>query len=418
IIVVGGGHAAAQLLDTLRREGFRGRLSLVSEEAHLPYQRPHLSKLYLAGQLQRDKLLYRPAAFYTEQDIDVRLNVRASALDCRARTITLKDGDTLHYDGLALTTGARVRRMQLDGETAGGVYYLRTIEDTDRIRSAVKAAQRIVFIGGGFLGLEAAGVLTSAGKSVTVLEIADRVMAGAVGPEISAHFEALHREQGVSIRTATAVTGISVNADNHVTGITTAGGDQIPADVVIISIGVEPNAELALDAGLHCDNGICVDEHALTSDPAVVAAGDCTAHPNAFVDRQLRLESVHNAVEQAKTAAASLAGLERPYRQVPWFWSDQYDRRLQMVGVPQADDQRIVRGNPDSGSFAVLYFRDGRLTGCHAVNRPADYMSCRKLMENRIDLSVAQAGDLSVDLRDLVPARTPLAFQRRGAGVA
>ncbi len=411
-VIIGGGHAAGQLADSLRREQFAGRITVISEEPLPPYQRPHLSKLYLAGKLAPEKLLYRPREFYAQHEVALKLGVRVEAVDRAARQLKLSDGTTMAYDKLALCTGASVRKLPLPGAGNGGVFYLRTMADTDRIRGALSAARNVVFIGGGFLGMEAAGVVAGLGKRVTVLELQPRIMAAAVAPVISDFYHKLHTERGVDIRTGTGVKQILAEAGN-VVAVETSDGKRVPADLVLVSVGVVPNTALAEQAGLRCQDGICVDEFAVTSDPVIVAAGDCTRHPNAWLGRELRLESVHNAVEQAKSAAAALCGRRMAYAQVPWFWSDQHEYRLQMVGLPVSTDGVVLRGDPGAGSFSVLYFRDGRLTGCQAVNRPADYMNCRKLMENDIALSPQQAADRRFDPGSLVPPKARLAFQRR-----
>ena len=411
-VVIGGGQAAAQMIETLRRQGYTGNLTLVTEEGILPYQRPHLSKLFLSGKLPEHKLLYRPEHFYARHQVEVLLNRRAVAIDREEKRIRLAEGDELHYDKLALATGARVRQLDIPGATAQGVYYLRSVKDTRAIRQQLDSAQRIVLIGGGFLCLEAASVLVSQGKQVKVLELQERVMANAVAPQISEFYQKLHGNRGVMIHTQTAVAAIR-EENGCVAAVVTGDGCEYPADLVIVSVGVTPNEELAAACGLQCGNGILVDDCAVTSDPDIVAAGDCTNHPNAFLQRNLRLESVHNAVEQAKTAAASLCGLRVPYQQVPWFWSDQYEYRLHMAGMAQPGDQVVLRGDPAAGKFSALFFRDQQLVACQAVNRPADYMSCRKIMENRIALGPEEAQRPGFDLAGRVPAKAKLAFQQR-----
>lgn len=411
-VVVGGGQAAGQLIETVRKENFEGKITLVTEEHLLPYQRPHLSKLYLSGTLAEQKLLYRPENFYSKNNVEVMLNQRVDAIDRSAKSIRMADGSSLTYHKLAITTGARVRKLPIPGAEVNGVYYLRSVTDSDQIRDKLKTAQRVVFIGGGFLCLEAASVIVALGKEATVLEVQDRVMANAVAPQISEFYQNLHADRGVKIHTRTQVASIAAKK-GWVSGVMTADGQEFPADLVIVSVGVQPNEELAAEAGIHCNNGICVNEYAVTSDPDIVAAGDCTNHPNAYLQRNLRLESVHNAVEQAKTAAVSMCGLKMPYRQVPWFWSDQYDYRMHMVGISQTNDQTIVRGSVSAGKFSVLFFRDNQLVACNAVNQPFEYMNCRKILENRIELSVAEASQPGFDLAKLIPRKAKLAFQRR-----
>lgn len=415
-VIVGGGHAAGQLADSLRREGHRGPVTVITDETLPPYQRPHLSKLYLAGKLAPEKLLYRPREFYAQHDVALKLGVRVDAIDRVAKRLQLSDGTTQGYDGLALCTGASVRRLPVPGADSAGVFYLRTLADTDRIRAALATARDVVFIGGGFLGMEAAGVVAGMGRRVIVLEMQARIMSAAVAPAISDFFRRLHTERGVDIRTGTGVKQI-ITGGGRAVAVETTDGKRLPADLVLVSVGVAPNTALAEQAGLTCRDGICVDELARTSDPDIVSAGDCTRHPNALLGRELRLESVHNAVEQAKTAAASLCGRDMPYAQVPWFWSDQHEFRLQMVGLPAPDADTVLRGDPAAGSFSVLYFHDGNLAACQAVNRPMDYMNCRKLLENAIVVTKAQAMARGFDPATLVPAKARLAFQKRTAAV-
>lgn len=416
-VVVGGGHAAGQLLDSLRREGFDGRLSLVTEEDMLPYQRPHLSKLYLASELPVDKLLYRPKEFYSRNDIECLTGTRVEAIEPSTCRLRFAGGDSLTYDKLALTTGARVRKLAMEGADAAGVHYLRGVADTDRIRDELADAQNVVLIGGGFLGLEAASVLTRMGKQTTVLEVQERVMANAVAPEVSTFYEKLHRDNGVRLLTSTKVSAIHVE-DGRVQSVSSDAGEHYPADLLIISIGIVPNDELAKDAGLKCDDGIFVDDYARTGDENIVSAGDCTRHPNALLGRTLRLESVHNAVEQAKTAAASMMGRKKVYCQIPWFWSDQYNYRLQMTGIADAGDETVLRGSVDDENFSVLYFRDGKLSACNAVNRPADYMACRKVLSRGLQLTPAMANQEDFNLQSLVPKKPKLRFQKREKDLA
>ncbi len=411
-IIVGGGHAAGQLADSLRREKIDGRITVITEEALPPYQRPHLSKLYLAGKLPLEKLLYRPREFYVQHDVEVMLGKKVASIVPTARSISLSDGSKLNYDKLALCTGASVRRLNIPGSDNAGVFYLRTVADTDQIRASLETARNVVFIGGGSLGMEAAGVVAAMGKRVTVLEMQARIMAATVAPQISEFYHKLHTERGVDIRTGVGVNSIH-QENGRVVAVQTSEGKSIPADMVMISVGVTANTTLAETAGLRCHDGICVDEYAQTSDPHIVAAGDCTRHPNSFLGRELRLESVHNAVEQAKTAAATMCGRKMAYAQVPWFWSDQHEYRLQMVGIPAATDTLVMRGDSGAGSFSVLYFREDNLSACQAVNRPADYISCRKIMENNIPFSPRQAADPRFNPGSLVPPKARLAFQKR-----
>lgn len=409
-VVVGGGQAAGQLVETLRKNT-SGEITLITEEGLFPYQRPHLSKLYLSGVLEERKLLYRPENFYEKNNIKVITNQRVTTIDRSNKKVKLVNGDCFSYDKLAITTGSRARKLPMPGADAKGVFYLRNINDVDQIRKKIGEVNRVVFIGGGFLCLEAASVLISQGKDVSVFETVNRVMSN-VAPQISAFYQELHSERGVKIYTNTQLESITIK-NNAVAGVMTKEGKEHPADLVIISIGIQPNEELAKESGIECDNGICVNELAVTSDSDIVSAGDCTNHPNIFLKRRLRLESVHNAVEQAKTAAASMCGKTMPYGQVPWFWSDQYNYRLHMVGIPSENAQTVIRGSVEDGKFSVLFFYDDQLVACHAVNRPADYMNCRKILENNIKLSPDNASKANFDFSKLVPKKAKLAFQNR-----
>jgi len=398
IVCVGGGHAAGQLLVSLRKGGYEGPLTLVAEEAFHPYQRPPLSKDYLAGKVELQRLLFRPASFYEQHAIDLRLGVAATAIDRAAGQVALADGSRLDYTGLALTTGARVRELSVPGVELPGVHYLRSIADVDAIRAELGAAARIVVIGGGFIGLEVAAVARGARKQVTVLEMQDRVMPRVVSPTVSEFYQRYHKRKGVNIVTGARVAELAAQ-DSRVGAVRCEDGSEHPADLVIIGIGVLPDIELAEAAGLKCANGIVVDELARTSDPRICAAGDCTNHYNPLLKRRLRLESVQNAVDQAKTAAASLLGEEQPYAQVPWFWTDQYDLKMQMAGISEGYDAEVVRGDPKEKAFSVFYFRDERLLAVDAVNRPADHMVSRRLLQAGAPLAREQAADPEFELK-------------------
>jgi len=401
IVVIGAGHAAGQLVDALRTGGSRASIVLVGEEPFPPYHRPPLSKKYLAGEMARERLLFRPESFYTRHGVEREQGRRVLGLDRDGATVTLDDGRSLPFDRLALCTGARVRRLTAPGAELEGVHYLRGIADADRLREDWRHRQRVCIVGGGFIGLEVAAVARAQGKQVTVLEQQDRLMPRAVPRQVSDFFLALHRARGVEVRLGTTVSEL-LGKDGRVSTVACEDGSAIPAELVVVGIGVLPNCELARQAGLACDNGIVVDEFACTADPRIVAAGDCTNHPNALLGRRLRLESVHNAVEQARTAAASLLGSPRAYRQHPWFWSDQFEFKLQMVGLSEGHDLAVSRGNAQAGKFAVYYFREQQLAAVDAVNSPADHMLARRLLAAGISPSADQVSDPDFDLRSLL----------------
>lgn len=400
LVVVGAGHAAGQLVDSARREGWEDEILLVGEEPYLPYQRPPLSKKFLSGDLALERTYFRPPAAYEKNAVELQLETRVTAIDRDRQRVTTADGEQIEYSALALTTGARARRIQIPGIDLAGVFYLRSIDDVLKIRSNMREAMRIAILGGGYIGLEVAAVLRQMGHEVTVLEMADRVMARVVAPAISQFYEAEHRGQGVQILTGAAVE--AVLGEDRVEGVRCADGIEVPADILIVGVGVVPNVELAQACGLDCDNGICVDAEGRTCDPHIVAAGDCTWHPNEHYGHALRLESVHNAVEQAKTAAASVCGKSKPYNQVPWFWSDQYDLKLQIAGLTAGYDQSVVRGRPDARSFSVFYLRDGKLIASDNVNSPQNFMATRKLLAAGVTPSPDQLADPDFALKGLL----------------
>lgn len=396
VVIVGAGHAGGQIAAALRIAGYAGEIALLGEEIHPPYQRPPLSKAYLVGKVDVAQVLLRPAEYYVKHAIALKLGARAVAIDRAEHCVALTTGERLPYSWLALATGARARPLPIPGVDDPRVFYLRTLADIDRIRSALACAARIVIIGGGFIGLEAAAVLRTSGLAVTVVEIQDRLMPRVVSPTVSAFYLDLHRKRGVEVVTNTGVTAIAGSA------VQLTNGRTVPADAVIIGIGVVPNVELAQAAGLACDNGIVVDHCARTWDPRVVAAGDCTQHPNALLGRPLRLESVHNAVEQATTAAKTILGTPHPYAQVPWFWSDQYEFKLQMVGISSGYDSEVVRGTITHGKFSVFYYREGKLLAIDSVNRPMDHMQGRRLLGAGLSPAPAQVADAAFDLKTIV----------------
>jgi 3-phenylpropionate/trans-cinnamate dioxygenase ferredoxin reductase subunit len=400
LVVIGGGQAAVQAIQTLRQGGFAGSIALVGDEPHLPYQRPPLSKKYLAGALERDRLHLRPATFYAAREVDLHLGVRAQELDVSSGRVRLADGQSLAYDRLLLATGSRPRRLGVPGADLPGIHYVRTIDDVDAIRAELSPGARVVIVGAGYIGLEIASVLVELGFSVTMLEAADRVLSRVMCAETARFFADYHAAHGVAIRCATQVA--ELRGRDSVTAVVSANGESFACDVVIVGIGIVPNVELALHAGLPCDNGIRVDACARTREPRIVAAGDCTNQPHPFVGRSVRLESVNNAIEQAKAAAASVLGQEQPFADVPWFWSDQYDLKLQIAGVAIDYDQVVQRGDMRTHSFATYYLRQERLVAIDAVNSPRDFMQGKKLLAKRVELPVDLLADAQADLARLL----------------
>jgi 3-phenylpropionate/trans-cinnamate dioxygenase ferredoxin reductase subunit len=379
IVVIGAGQAGLQIADSLRRGGYAGPLTLIGDEASLPYQRPPLSKQYIGDELAPERLLFRPADYYTKQSIEIITGVAVEAIESGQKSLSF-GGETRRYAKLALATGASVRKLPVPGADLPGVRYLRSLDDAANIRRRLRAGPaRVVAIGGGFIGLEIAASARQLGHDVTVVEALDRLMARAVSPFVSAYYADLHRQHGVDVLLGTTVTAIEAGADDSL-GVVLGDGRILAADMVVVGIGSVPNTRLAEAAGLECANGIVVDEFARTSAPDIVAAGDCTFHRNVRYATSQRLESVQNAVDQAKVAAATLLGEAKAYDQVPWFWSDQYDAKLQMVGTSAAHDRYVLRGDPAAGSFSAFYFLGDALVGVDSVNRPADHLVSRKLL--------------------------------------
>jgi 3-phenylpropionate/trans-cinnamate dioxygenase ferredoxin reductase component len=399
-VIAGAGQAGGEIAAELRKQGFGGRVVLVGEEPHIPYKRPPLSKAYFAGSAKLESLYVLPQASLDKINIEFIGGTRVERIDRAARTVALSNGTTLAYDRLALAIGGRARPLNLPGANRPNVHLLRSIADVDAIRARVAPGRRMVVVGGGFIGLETAAVAVKLGLKVTVLEGLPRVLARVTVPAISAFFERIHREAGVDLRTGVQVTALE--GEPEVTHVVLDGGECVAADFVVVGIGLIPNVELAQAAGLAVDNGIVVDEYTRTSDPDIFAAGDCSNHPNAFLGRRIRLESVQNAMEQGRAAALAMLGQDAPYRAVPWFWSDQYDIKLQMAGLSAGYDQLVLRGDPATQrSFAAFYLREGQLIAADTVSRPQDFMFARKLVAARTQLDPAQLADESVALKTL-----------------
>ena len=397
IVIIGAGQAGAQAIATLRSEGFEGALTLVGDEPYAPYQRPPLSKAYLAGEFARERLFLKPDAFYAEAACNLRLSLAAEAIDRRGKTVRLSDGTRLSYDRLLLTTGARVRKLPVSGAALPGVYYLRGIADVDGLRQHFQPGARLAVVGGGYIGLEVAAVAVKHGLKVTVIEAAERVMVRAASPQISAFYEEVHRVKGVEFVLGAMAEAFEGSA--RVEAVSTNLG-RVQADFVLAGIGIVPNCELAEAAGLVCDNGISVDEFGTTSDPDIFAAGDCTSHPG-FAGGRVRLESVQNAIDHAKHAALAMVGKPLAYREVPWFWSDQYDLKLQIAGLAHPGDTTVLRGNPDSHKFSVFHLREGVVAAVEAVNAAQDYIVGRKLIAARAVITPERLADLSVPVKSL-----------------
>lgn len=380
-VIVGAGQAGAQAAFTLRQSGFRGRVVLLGAEPHAPYMRPPLSKKLLSGDLGLDRVYLRDPSFYETHDIDLKLGVGVEGIDVASAHVHLSSGLRLGYDRLLLATGMRARRLDAPGSGGPDIHYLRTLQDSLRLRESLAAGRRVVIVGGGYVGLEVAATAASAGARVRVLELDDRVLRRVTTPGISEFFTQAHRAHGVDIRCGSRV--LAFEGTDRLEAVVCDDG-RFEADIAVVGIGGVPNDEIARAAGLACDRGIVVDEHCRTSDANIYAAGDCTNHPSAIFGRRLRLESVQNAVDQATVAARNMAGESCTYHKVPWFWSQQYEYKLQTAGVLDGHDEIVERGRRDKGSFALLYRKEGRLVAVDAVNMPGEYLAGRRQIAEHI----------------------------------
>lgn len=405
-IIIGAGHAGGELAIALRNEGWEGRILLLGEEAHLPYHRPPLSKAYLAGSVEKSSLSIRPQMAYDKANVEFIGGVRVSRIDRANKRLELADGSQLAYDKLAIATGGRPRPLSVPNsavaERCANFHYLRTLDDVEQIRAQLAAGKRLAIVGGGYIGLEVAASAVAQGLQVTVLEALPRVLQRVTAAELSAYYERKHREAGVDIRTGVQVADLEVTGD-AVTAVLCADGSRLAADLVVVGIGLLANTELAAEAGLQVDNGILVDEHAQTSDPHIYAAGDCTNHPNALLGRRLRLESVPNALEQSRVAAANMAGKAKTYASVPWFWSDQYELKLKMVGLAEGFERLVLRGDPATDSFSAFYLKGDKVLAADTVNRPQDFIAAKRLVAESIAVTAAQLADDSKPLKELLP---------------
>ena len=402
ILIVGAGHGGAQAAIALRQRGFAGTLAIVGEEPDPPYERPPLSKDYLAGDKPFERIMIRPAAFWAEREVAMLTGMRVNAVDAAAHRVTLSGGETIDYGKLIWATGGHPRRLTLSGHDLVGVHGVRSREDVDRMIGELATTTEVVVIGGGYIGLEAAAVLTKLGKHVTVLEALDRVLARVAGEPLSRFYEAEHRAHGVDVRLGCSVECIE-ETDGRATGVRLATGEVLPAQMVIVGIGIIPAVEPLIAAGAAGGNGVAVDEHCRTSLPDIYAIGDCAAHSNAFADgATIRLESVQNANDQATLVAKAITGEPEAYKAVPWFWSNQYDLRLQTVGLSIGHDDAVVRGDIASRSFSIVYLRQGQVIALDCVNAVKDYVQGRALVVAGAKVDPERLADASVPLKELL----------------
>ena len=397
VIIVGAGHAGFQLAASLRQAGFAERIALLNDEGHLPYQRPPLSKAYLKGTGGPDSLMFRPDKFYQDNRIEL-ITDRAHAVDRHVRKVALASGSSLDYGHLVLATGARNRLLDIPNAQLDAVRYLRTLDESQALRNLVAPGMRVVVVGAGFIGLEFAATARGKGLEVDVVELASRVMARAVTAEISEFSQARHTASGIRIHLGVQVTGIEADG-TKVTGVSLSNGTHIPADLVVVGVGVLPNAELAAEAGLPVASGIIVNDHLLTADPDISAIGDCALFESQRFGGSLRLESVQNATDHARCVAARLTGADKPYDGQPWFWSDQGDDKLQMVGLTTGYDRVVLRGDPSRKAFSAFCYRGDKLLGIESVNRAGDHMFGRRLLAAGGSITPEQAADQGFDLK-------------------
>jgi len=397
VLIVGAGHGGFQVALSLRQLGFKERICLINDEAHLPYQRPPLSKAYLKGSGGPETLMFRPEKFYADQRIEL-IGDRAVAIDRAARKLTLASAGALDYGHLVLATGARNRLIDIPNANLANVRYLRILDDSEDLRRRIAASKRVVVIGAGFIGLEFAATARIKGLEVDVLELASRVMARAVTAEVSDYFQARHKEAGIRVHLGVQATAIEAKGE-EVTGISLSDGRHIPADLVVVGVGVLPNVELAANAGLPVASGIIVNQHLLTSDNQISAIGDCALFQSPRFGGSLRLESVQNATDHGKCVAARLTGDDQVYDGMPWFWSDQGDDKLQIAGLTTGYDQVVMRGDPAQKAFSAFCYRDGKLVGIESVNRAGEHMFGRRFLPMDRALPPEQAADPKFDLK-------------------
>jgi 3-phenylpropionate/trans-cinnamate dioxygenase ferredoxin reductase subunit len=399
IIVIGAGHAAAQIVESLRSGGFDGNLIMIGDEAYRPYDRPATSKELLSGAMELERVFLKRDQFYIDKNIDVRLGMTVTAIDRAAHRVELSNGEALSYDKLVIATGARARKLQVPGADLDGVFYLRTLADSRAIGARLGPGKKLAIVGGGYVGLEVAASATKLGCTVTVIEMQERLLARVAGSEIAHFYQKAHSEAGVALHFGVVIEGFT--GSGSVQSVRLTDGTEVAADVVVVGVGAVPNTELAAAAGLAVENGIVVDDCGRTSDPAIFAIGDATNHPNNILHKRLRLESVPAAMGQARAAASAITGNPKPFHELPWFWSDQYDLKLQIAGMSEVGDHVILRGDPATRRFAAYYLREGVIVAVNAVNSAKDFMGAKKLILEGRKPDLAKLVNLDIPLAEV-----------------
>lgn len=400
LVIVGAGQSAIQCITSLRKEDYPGLITLVGEEEHLPYQRPPLSKGFLEDTVSNERLYFKKLEFFIENKVQLKLGTKAEEIDIENNNIHLSDNTKLSFDKLVFATGSSVRKLDFPGKDLNSIHYLRGLDDALSIKKDLQTSQNIVVVGAGYIGLEVAAIAAKQNKSVTVIEMADRVMNRTVDPQISDYYLNLHQKNGVTFKFNTSLQEII--GTNNPEKVVCSDGSEVAADMVVIGAGIMPNVELAENAGLSCDNGIVVNEFGKTDHVDIYACGDCTNHPNKLLDKKIRLESVHNAMEQSKTVASSIINQSLAYNQIPWFWSDQYDHKLQIVGLSGDHDKVIMRGDMSEAKFMLFYTKDEKLIAVDAVNNSKEFLICKKLVANKVTIKPDEISNPATNLNDLI----------------
>ena len=400
LVIVGAGQSAIQCITSLRKEDYPGLITLVGEEEHLPYQRPPLSKGFLEDTVSNERLYFKKLEFFIENKVQLKLGTKAEEIDIENNNIHLSDNTKLSFDKLVFATGSSVRKLDFPGKDLNSIHYLRGLDDALSIKKDLQTSQNIVVVGAGYIGLEVAAIAAKQNKSVTVIEMADRVMNRTVDPQISDYYLNLHQKNGVTFKFNISLKEII--GTNNPEKVVCSDGSEVAADMVVIGAGIMPNVELAENAGLSCDNGIVVNEFGKTDHADIYACGDCTNHPNKLLNKKIRLESVHNAMEQSKTVASSIINKSLAYNQIPWFWSDQYDHKLQIVGLSGDHDKVIMRGDMSEAKFMLFYTKDDKLIAVDAVNNSKEFLICKKLVANKVTIKPDEISNPAKNLNDLI----------------